>query len=105
MKPDPDPDARPPRHAGWGWLLLAVANLGAALFIGLMAWTLGQAAAPFEAVPVRPRLAASAPEARPAPQPAEALAVAPRAQPTGERSPDWARPAELSPHHFGVPGR
>lgn len=87
------------RHAGWGWLLLAVANLGAALFIGLMAWTMGQAAAPFEAVPTRPRsVAASAA--------APAGDASPRAATAGERPPeDWTRPAELSPHHFGVPER
>ena len=94
-----------PRHAGWGWLLLAVANLGAALFIGLMAWTLGQAAAPFEAVPARPHLAAAASGARAAPPPAAGVAAATRAPTGGEASPDWARPAELSPHHFDVPGR
>ncbi len=106
MKPGMDSRPQAACHAGWGWLLLAVANLGAALFIGLTAWSLGQAAAPMEAVPARPH--GAAPSARPAqtdPASTQAPAAVPRAPATGEASPGWAQPAELSPHPSDVPGR
>lgn len=86
-------DADPP-SGGWGWLLLGACNLGAAGLIGFMAWTLGQAAAPLEPVPGLNAGADQRVELLPASPP-----------PAPETVPAWARPAELSPHHFGVPGR